>query len=88
MRQKIVISDELADLTEDLIYKAEFYSGSGEEQKFDNSVLTANIIEEYANKRVIEELKRLLKYEIRVYGSMVITSSELESRIEELKQKQ
>ena len=54
------ISDELAELTEDLIWRAEFNAGADQEERFDNSVYVANAIHAYANQKVIEELEDLL----------------------------
>tara|TARA_R110000744_G_scaffold41096_1_gene93113 strand:- start:192 stop:452 length:261 start_codon:yes stop_codon:yes gene_type:complete len=51
---------ELEDLVEYIIYRAEFHAGSNEDEKLANSTETKEMIEQYANQRVIEELEKLM----------------------------
>tara|TARA_R110001606_G_scaffold159404_1_gene303295 strand:- start:263 stop:454 length:192 start_codon:yes stop_codon:yes gene_type:complete len=53
------MKEELEDLVEYIIYRAEFHAGSNEDEKLANSTETKEMIEQYTTQRVIEELKKL-----------------------------
>ena len=73
------MEESLADIVEHIIYKAEFNSGGSEDEKFDNSVATRDMIEQYANQRVIEELEKILTQDN-------LPTVYINKRIKELKQ--
>ena len=52
------MKEELEDLVEYIIYRAEFHAGSNEDEKLANSTETKEMIEQYTTQRVIEELNQ------------------------------
>ena len=55
------MKEELEDLVEYIISRAEFHAGSNDDEKLANSTETKEMIEQYTTQRVIEELKKLEK---------------------------
>lgn len=52
------MKEELKDLVEYIIHRAEFHAGSNEDEKLANSTETKEMIEQYTTQRVIEELNQ------------------------------
>ena len=55
------MKEELEDLVEYIISRAEFHAGSNDDEKLANSTEIKEMIEQYTTQRVIEELKKLEK---------------------------
>ena len=78
------MKEELEDLVEYIIHRAEFHAGSNEDEKLANSSETKEMIEQYSNKRLIEEFEKLRNTYVQL-GRGLLFIERIDRRIKELK---